>query len=144
MPETTTLETAHRPLALWVGSGECLERDCDDYADEDGEPDPGVERCSHIRDELVCGGCSIAGDDGEYETTVPWPCPLGALPDPDRAPRPVTPDVVLPDGSRRITMQRACNGCGTRIGDVSDVEMECGMNAFPLPDVRGECPTCTP
>lgn len=59
--------------------------------------------------------------------------------------RPWTPDVVNPEtGARTIKVKRACNGCGTVIGDVSPFEMEVVMAGFELPDVRGECPTCTP
>lgn len=60
-----------------------------------------------------------------------------------RGPRPNTPDRVNPDGSRTVTMKRACNGCGNSIGDVTDAEIEAGVNGEPLPDVRGECPDCS-
>jgi hypothetical protein len=46
--------------------------------------------------------------------------------------------------STTIVMKRACNGCGTRLGDVTDQEIACGINGLPLPDVRKECPTCGP
>lgn len=55
-----------------------------------------------------------------------------------------TPNRVNADGSRTITMKRACNGCGTHLGDVTDQEMARGINGLPLPDVRRECPTCGP
>ncbi|MFC8361099.1 hypothetical protein ACFUIY_14650 [Streptomyces griseorubiginosus] len=60
------------------------------------------------------------------------------------APRPSTPDRRHADGSTTITMKRACNGCGTRLGDATDEELVAGMNGRPLPDVRRECPTCGP
>ena len=53
------------------------------------------------------------------------------------APRPWTPDT-----SSTIKMKRACNGCGQRLGDVTDQEMARAINGLPLPDVRKECPTC--
>ncbi|MEU6340279.1 DUF4326 domain-containing protein [Streptomyces sp. NPDC046977] len=60
-------------------------------------------------------------------------------------PRPNTPDEKHPEGGTRITMKRCCNGCGERIGDVTDWEMLLAVHyAAPLPDVRDECPTCTP
>jgi hypothetical protein len=46
--------------------------------------------------------------------------------------------------STTIVMKRACNGCGQRLGDVTDQEIACGRNRLPLPDVRRECPTCAP
>lgn len=59
-------------------------------------------------------------------------------------PRSSTPDVKNPDGSTSMTVQRCCNGCGEEIGDVTDWEMSCAVAGRLLPDVRGECPTCTP
>ena len=58
--------------------------------------------------------------------------------------RPWTPDRTNADGSTTIKMKRACNGCGERLGDVTDDEMARGINGLPLPDVRRECPACGP
>lgn len=58
--------------------------------------------------------------------------------------RPWTEDRTSADGSRTITMKRACNGCGTRLGDVTEQEIARGINRLPLPDVRKECPACGP
>lgn len=62
--------------------------------------------------------------------------------------RPRTParTVTLPDGTVRTTkiVQRACNGCGQLLGDVTDAEMEDAVAGAPLSDVRAECPTCRP
>lgn len=55
-----------------------------------------------------------------------------------------TPDRTNPDGSTTIKMKRACNGCGRRLGDVTEQEMARGINGLPLPDVRRECPDCGP
>ena len=49
-----------------------------------------------------------------------------------------------PDTSTTIKMKRACNGCGQRLGDVTDQEMARAINGLPLPDVRRECPACGP
>ena len=49
-----------------------------------------------------------------------------------------------PSTDTTVVMKRACNGCGTQIGDVTDQEMACGINGLPLPDVRKECPNCGP
>ena len=58
--------------------------------------------------------------------------------------RPWTPDRANADGTTTIKMKRACNGCGTRLGDVTDAEMARAVNGLPLPDVRKECPACGP
>ena len=58
--------------------------------------------------------------------------------------RPVTPDVELPDGGKRIHVKRSCNGCGESLGDVTDEEIECAVSGHALPDVRSECPRCAP
>lgn len=73
---TSTDTATHHPMILIVGTVDCLERECEEYVTEDGENDPGVERCSHLREETVCAACSGPENDGLYEHTVPWPCPL--------------------------------------------------------------------
>jgi hypothetical protein len=59
--------------------------------------------------------------------------------------RAFTPDVVTvhPDGRKTTTMhlKRACNGCGTLLGDVAGRDVDDDGN---LSDVRGECPNCVP
>ncbi|MFC9089020.1 hypothetical protein [Nocardiopsis dassonvillei] len=47
-------------------------------------------------------------------------------------------------GTRTIRVQRACNGCGSELRDVNKAELDAAMCGRPLPDVTGECPTCTP
>lgn len=59
-------------------------------------------------------------------------------------PRTHTPDVTHRDGSSTINMKRCCNNCGAYVGDVTDWELTCGAAGLPLPDVRHECPTCSP
>lgn len=59
-------------------------------------------------------------------------------------PRPRTPDVRNPDGTTTVRVARHCNGCGESIGDADDADMNAAICAYPLPDVRGECPRCTP
>lgn len=54
-----------------------------------------------------------------------------------------TPPEVLPDGGTRMTMKRACNGCHQTIGDATDAELDAAIDGRPLPDVTGECPTCS-
>lgn len=60
-----------------------------------------------------------------------------------RRPRHRSRPVRIGNRSRR-TVQRSCNGCGRRLGDVTDREIELGVVGMDLPDVRAECPTCTP
>lgn len=48
------------------------------------------------------------------------------------------------EGGTRITVKRACNGCGELIGDVTDAEMDRALAGLLALDVTGECPTCTP
>ncbi|MGW6741706.1 hypothetical protein ACWGDX_13425 [Streptomyces sp. NPDC055025] len=63
-------DVRHQPVTVWVGTHECLDRECDEYFTDDGDTDPGVEGCSHIREERACS-CQ-RGDDGEYSSA---PCP---------------------------------------------------------------------
>lgn len=56
-------------------------------------------------------------------------------------PRTHTPDRINPDGSRTITMERACNGCGQLLGDVDARDAD---DNGQLTDVRAECDHCRP
>lgn len=58
--------------------------------------------------------------------------------------RPFTPPQTHPDGTRTIRVHRCCNGCGTDLGDATDLELSACIAGHPMPDVRSECPTCTP
>ncbi|WP_331728764.1 hypothetical protein OG693_39315 (plasmid) [Streptomyces sp. NBC_01259] len=60
----------HQQVTVWVGTVECLERECEEYFTDDGDIDPGVERCSHVREESACS-CQ-RDNDGEYGNA---PCP---------------------------------------------------------------------
>lgn len=55
-----------------------------------------------------------------------------------------TPDVRRPDGTPTVCMKRYCNGCGLCLGDATGDEINAARNGRRLPDVRTECPTCTP
>lgn len=75
-PGTTPTPNAHAPVEVWVGTTECLEGNCVDLYDDEGDPIPGRDRCPHIGVELICGGCSTLDADGFYvEPTVQWPGP---------------------------------------------------------------------
>lgn len=49
-----------------------------------------------------------------------------------------------PEPTRTLIVQRACNGCGTDLRPATHEELEGCIVGIPLPDVTGECPTCTP
>jgi hypothetical protein len=57
------------------------------------------------------------------------------------APRTYTPNRDNDDGSTTITMKRCCNGCGVKLGDLEDRDVDDHGN---LTDVRGECEHCRP
>ncbi|MFD3814963.1 hypothetical protein ACFWRZ_07845 [Streptomyces rubiginosohelvolus] len=58
-------DAEHQQVTVWVGTQECLERECDDYFTDDGDEIPGKDRCSHIREEQACS-CQ-RGEDGECD-----------------------------------------------------------------------------
>lgn len=60
-----------------------------------------------------------------------------------RRPRPRTPDIRI-GTSTRSTVQRCCNGCSRLLGDVTPNEIHATLDTGMPPDVRAECPTCTP
>lgn len=62
-------DAKHQQVTVWVGTFECLERECDEYFTDGGDEIPDKERCSHIRDELACS-CQ-RGADGDYDGTCP-------------------------------------------------------------------------
>lgn len=64
----------HQPVTVWVGTFECLDRECGEYYTADGDDRPEVERCSHVGAEVICGGCSILIAHDYYKPAVPWPC----------------------------------------------------------------------
>lgn len=67
---TPNPDAEHQTVTVLVGSLDCLERECEDYFDEDGNEKTSTEHCPHIREEQVCS-CQ-RGPDGEYGGT---PCP---------------------------------------------------------------------
>lgn len=106
---------------------------------------PLFPRCHSIADGLRCQHRTIdgthPGQHGHHseqdEAVYEWPNPQPGNH------RPWSPDRRNPKtGATRIRMKRACNGCGTRLGDATSVELAYAMHGLPLPDVTGECPTC--
>lgn len=55
-----------------------------------------------------------------------------------------TPDRVHGDGSRTMTVKRACNGCATLLGDITEAEMDRAVAGLPALDFRAECAHCRP
>ncbi|MGW4834726.1 hypothetical protein [Streptomyces globisporus] len=68
-------DAQHQQVTVWVGTQDCLERECEDYFTDDGDEIPGKDRCSHIREEQACS-CQ-RDEDGEYGNT---PCPATVAP----------------------------------------------------------------
>lgn len=62
---------------------------------------------------------------------------------PEPTGRPHTPNRRT-SGGITVTVKRACNGCGHTLGDATDAEIEACIAGLPMPDVRDQCPTCTP
>ncbi|TXS16060.1 hypothetical protein EAO71_35125 [Streptomyces sp. ms191] len=58
--------------------------------------------------------------------------------------RPDTPPRRNDGGTTTRRVKRACNACGYTLGDATDMEIAAAMEGRALPDVRDECPTCTP
>lgn len=59
------------------------------------------------------------------------------------SPRTWTPDAVLPDGTKQVTVKRCCNGCGGPLGDAAPDEIDAAVYGEDLPDTRWECPRCS-
>lgn len=72
---TPTPDEEHQPVPVWVGLSDCLNRECDDYFDDDGNEIPSRDHCSHMREEQACSCQREPG--GEYSDA---PCPLVAAP----------------------------------------------------------------
>lgn len=52
-----------------------------------------------------------------------------------------TPDHENADGSTTFHLKRCCNGCGQKLGDLADWDVDARGE---LTDVRGECGHCKP
>jgi hypothetical protein len=70
----------HTPITILVGPADCFERDCEEYATDEGDNNPDVQNCSHIREQVICEQCSTEGPEGDYEPAVPWTGPHATPP----------------------------------------------------------------
>ncbi|WP_309049057.1 hypothetical protein [Streptomyces sp.] len=63
----------HQPVTVDVAGLECLERECEEYFTDDGDEIPGKEACSHVKQLVVCGGCSDEPTaSNEFPAVVAW------------------------------------------------------------------------
>jgi hypothetical protein len=64
--------TVHAPITVTGGSLECLERECEDFFDDEGDEIPGKETCSHLSEMEICEGCTGPHKNGEFPVVVAW------------------------------------------------------------------------
>lgn len=72
-------DTTCTPTTVYAGPSDCLDRDCDEYATEDGEP-INIDYCSHVTTEQVCEQHS-SFEESEWGHCIhaePWPCQRAA------------------------------------------------------------------
>ncbi|GAA1781126.1 MULTISPECIES: hypothetical protein [Actinomycetes] len=71
-----TNTTTHQPTTVYAGPVDCIERECEEFWDDEGEDRPGVNLCSHIAAEQICAACSEPPKEegGYWQRTVAWPC----------------------------------------------------------------------
>jgi len=74
--QVTEQPVAHAPVTVEVGLLDCLELECEEFFDEDGEEIPGKETCSHLTEMEICEGCTGPWKDGEFPAVAAWAdCP---------------------------------------------------------------------
>jgi hypothetical protein len=71
---------AHEPVVVYVGLYDHLDRDCDELYTDDGDEITGKAHCSHVIEQVICGGCSTLTAHGYYEPAVPWAGPHSTTP----------------------------------------------------------------
>ena len=76
------LEQWREAATFWEGPQECLERECEDYFDDDGDQLPGeIEKCSHVEvktltpEQVSQALGKLADDDG-----LVWELPVAGEP----------------------------------------------------------------
>lgn len=82
-PRPSTTAAEHKPGIADVGSLECLERECEEFFDDDGNEIPGKTACSHMREMEICLGCSPDPETSDLPPVVAWSdCTAQAAPTP--------------------------------------------------------------
>ncbi|MGW2251386.1 hypothetical protein ACWCXH_14395 [Kitasatospora sp. NPDC001660] len=61
------------PMTVHVGAKECLDGECADYFDEDGQW-LGIDACPHLGSEQLCETHSTT-DANRVVNSALWPCP---------------------------------------------------------------------
>ncbi len=69
---------AHGPVVVFVGLYDHLDRDCDELYTDGGDEITDKAHCSHVIEQVICGGCSTRDSAGYYEPAVPWSGPHSA------------------------------------------------------------------
>lgn len=93
---------------------------------------PGMDPLTFI-DRYFIGAQGISAAD--EVTRIEWRYLAGVGPT-----RPWTDDLLNCTGEWCDSVtKRCCNGCGRKLGDVTDAEIQAGIDGQPLPDVRREC-----
>lgn len=70
------------PMTVHVGPEECIDGECDEYFDEDGQP-TGIDACTHLTTEQACETHSTT-DANRVTHAEPWPCQAVSRPSGDR------------------------------------------------------------
>jgi hypothetical protein len=70
--ESRQAPLTHTPVTVTGGDLECLEKECDDFVDEDGNEIPGKETCSHLSEMEICEACTGPWGKGEFPPVVAW------------------------------------------------------------------------
>lgn len=74
--QSTPAPLTHTPVTVTGGDLECLEKECDDFFDEDGNEIPGKTACSHLSEMEICEACTGPWEKGEFPAVVAWAdCP---------------------------------------------------------------------
>jgi hypothetical protein len=68
----------HERIIVFVGLYDHLDRDCDELYTDTGDEITGKAHCSHVAEQVICGGCSKRDAAGYYEPAVAWTGPHDA------------------------------------------------------------------
>ncbi|MGC5400186.1 hypothetical protein ACPXCP_31155 [Streptomyces sp. DT20] len=63
----------HERITVQVAGLECLERECEEFFDEEGDDIPGKETCSHFTEMDICAACSERPTaSNEFPAVAAW------------------------------------------------------------------------